>query len=346
MNRPPDAPRPAPPAASSGGDAVDRDPLAYHDAGFIESEEGRPLRILAEYLRPLGVFRRRRIHDTVVFFGSARIEEDGPLGEYYAGARELARQVTEWSDGLPSPAHRYLVCTGGGPGIMEAANRGAQEAGGRTIGLNIGLPHEQRPNPFITPGLSFEFRYFFMRKLWFAYVARAIIVFPGGYGTLDELFEFLTLSQTGKIDPPVATLLYGTRYWNEIVDFDALVRHGTAFTREAYLNQMDNLHQELATGDDVFMLHSLKKEIGSRIMWLESNDAIVSTAPSSSLSSFLCQRKRWISKWNAYRDRFTILTGIVTLAATMVQFYAFISVFFNLSFIWPFLTILVLKSIG
>ena len=169
MKLPPD---PASPA--------DRDPLAYHDAAFVESDEGRPLRILAEYLRPLGVFRRRRIHDTIVFFGSARITEDGPLGEYYAEARELARLVTEWSDGLKSPAHRYLVCTGGGPGIMEAANRGAQEAGGRTIGLNIGLPHEQRPNPYITEGLSFEFRYFFMRKLWFAYVARAIIVFPGG----------------------------------------------------------------------------------------------------------------------------------------------------------------------
>ena len=224
MNRPPDAPPPAPPA---GEDHTGRDPLAYHDADFIESDEGRPLRILAEYLRPLGVFRRRRIHDTIVFFGSARITEDGPLREHYAGARELARLVTEWSDGLESPAHRYLVCTGGGPGIMEAANRGAQDAGGRSIGLNIGLPREQRPNPFITPGLSFEFRYFFMRKLWFAYVARAIIVFPGGFGTLDELFEFLTLSQTGKIDPPVATLLYGTRYWSEIVDFEALVRHGT-----------------------------------------------------------------------------------------------------------------------
>jgi len=203
-----------------------RDPLAYHDAAFIESDEGRPLRILAEYLRPLGVFRRRRVRDTVAFFGSARIQETGPLGEYYAAARELARLITEWSDGLESPAHRYLVCTGGGPGIMEAANRGAQDAGGRTIGLNIGLPHEQRPNPFITPGLSFEFRYFFMRKLWFAYLARAIVVFPGGYGTMDELFELLTLSQTGKIDPPVTTLLYGTRYWNEIVDFDALARHG------------------------------------------------------------------------------------------------------------------------
>jgi uncharacterized protein (TIGR00730 family) len=212
------------PASPPPGDG--RDELAYRHAGFLDSDDGRPLRILAEYLRPLSVFRRRRIHDTIVFFGSARIIEGGPLGEYYDGARELARRITEWSEGLASPAHRYLVCTGGGPGIMEAANRGAHDAGGRSIGLNIGLPHEQRPNPYITPGLSFEFRYFFMRKLWFAYVARAMIVFPGGFGTLDELFEFLTLSQTGKIDPPVATLLYGTRYWNEIVDFDALARHG------------------------------------------------------------------------------------------------------------------------
>jgi uncharacterized protein (TIGR00730 family) len=215
MKPPPDGPAPA-----------GRDPLAYQDDGFLESDDGRPLRILSEYLRPLGVFRRRRIHDTVVFFGSARISEDGPLREYYAAARELARRVTEWSAELESPAHRYLVCSGGGPGIMEAANRGAREAGGRTIGLNIGLPHEQRPNPYISDGLSFEFRYFFMRKLWFAYLARAVVVFPGGFGTLDELFEFLTLSQTGKLDPRITTLLYGAGYWREIVDFDALARHG------------------------------------------------------------------------------------------------------------------------
>ncbi len=204
-----------------------REPLAYRDAEFLDSDEGRPLRILSEYLRPLSVFRRRRVHDTVVFFGSARIGEDGPLRDYYAAARELARLVTEWSTGLASPSHRYLVCTGGGPGIMEAANRGARDAGGRTIGLNIGLPHEQRPNRFITAGLSFEFRYFFMRKLWFAHLARAVVVFPGGFGTLDELFELLTLSQTGKLDPSVVILLYGTDYWREIVDFGALARHGT-----------------------------------------------------------------------------------------------------------------------
>ena len=206
------------------GDA--RDPLAYRDAGFLESDEARPLRILSEYLRPLGVFRRRRIHDTIVFFGSARITPDGPFSEYYEAARELARLLTTWSDALPSPSHRYLVCTGGGPGIMEAANRGASEAGGRSIGLNIGLPHEQRPNPYITKGLSFEFRYFFMRKLWFAYMARAIVAFPGGFGTLDEVFELLTLSQTGKLERPIPILLYGTAYWREVIDLDALVRTG------------------------------------------------------------------------------------------------------------------------
>jgi uncharacterized protein (TIGR00730 family) len=201
-------------------------PLAYRNAEFLESDDGRPIRIMAEYLQPLSVFRRQHVHDTIVFFGSARLMESGPLGGYYVAARELARLVTEWSEGLASPAHRYLVCTGGGPGIMEAANRGARDAGGRTIGLNIGLPHEQRPNPYITPELSFEFRYFFMRKLWFAYLARAIVAFPGGFGTLDELFELLTLSQTGKLDRPIRVLLYGSSYWKEVVNFDALVRHG------------------------------------------------------------------------------------------------------------------------
>ena len=216
---------------------ADRGPLAYRDAEFLDGDEGRPLRILSEYLRPLSVFRRRRVHDTIVFFGSARIAEGGPLAEYYAAARELARLVTDWSTGLASPSHRYLVCSGGGPGIMEAANRGAGDAGGRTIGLNIGLPHEQRPNPYITPGLSFEFRYFFMRKLWFAYLARAVVVFPGGFGTLDELFELLTLSQTGKLDPTVSILLYGTDYWREIVDFDALARRGMIAAEDLRLMQ-------------------------------------------------------------------------------------------------------------
>jgi hypothetical protein len=161
-----------------------------------------------------------------VFFGSARLQPDGPLGRYYAEARELARLVTLWSKQLPSHSHRYLVCTGGGGGIMEAANRGASDAKGRSIGLNISLPHEQRPNPYVTRELSFEFHYFFMRKLWFAHLARALVVFPGGFGTLDELAEMLTLQQTHKLDVRVPVILYGTSYWKEVVNFDALVRHG------------------------------------------------------------------------------------------------------------------------
>jgi hypothetical protein len=201
-------------------------PLAYKDHKFLDSDDARPLRILAEYLGPLQAFRRERVHDMIVFFGSARLAPDGPLGRYYDDARELARLVTEWSKGLPSHAHRYIVCSGGGGGIMEAANRGASDAGGRTVGLNIGLPHEQRPNPYITRELLFEFHYFFMRKLWFAHLARALVVFPGGFGTLDELAEILTLSQTRKLDRPIPVLLYGRDYWNEIINFDALVRHG------------------------------------------------------------------------------------------------------------------------
>jgi uncharacterized protein (TIGR00730 family) len=161
-----------------------------------------------------------------VFFGSARLTPEGPLGRYYEEARTLARLITQWSKSLPSHEHRYVVCSGGGPGIMEAANRGASEAGGQTIGLNIGLPHEQRPNPWITRELSFEFHYFFMRKLWFAHLARALIVFPGGFGTLDEMMEILTLAQTRKLSRRIPVILYGSDYWSEIINFPALVRHG------------------------------------------------------------------------------------------------------------------------
>ena len=199
--------------------------LAYKNEEFLESDDGRPLRILAEYLEPLASFRREKVQDTVVFFGSARLSADGPLGRYYNEARELARLVTTWSKGISKEADRFVVCTGGGGGIMEAANRGACEAGGRTIGLNIGLPREQLPNRYITPELSFEFRYFFMRKLWFAHLARALVVFPGGFGTLDELSELLTLAQTRKLDRPIKIVLYGSSYWKEIVNFEALVRY-------------------------------------------------------------------------------------------------------------------------
>jgi len=203
-----------------------RRPLAYRNEQFLETPDARPLRLLSEYLEPLSHFRDQMVRDTVVFFGSARIMEMGILGRYYREARELARLVTEWSENLTNSTRRFVVCTGGGPGIMEAANRGAQDAGGKTIGLNIGLPFEQLPNPFITPDLSFEFHYFFMRKFWFAYLAKALIVFPGGFGTLDELFEILTLVQTEKLEKKMVILLYGTSYWKEIINFEALARHG------------------------------------------------------------------------------------------------------------------------
>jgi uncharacterized protein (TIGR00730 family) len=203
-----------------------RAPLAYKNETFLDSDDARPLRILAEYLQPLYAFQREQVCGTVVFFGSARLQPDGPLGRYYDDARELGRLVTLWSKELSREVCHCVVCTGGGGGIMEAANRGAADAGGKSIGLNIGLPHEQRPNAFITPGLSFEFHYFFMRKLWFAHLARALVVFPGGFGTLDELTEILTLMQTEKIERRIPIVLYGSAYWNEIVDFEALARHG------------------------------------------------------------------------------------------------------------------------
>jgi uncharacterized protein (TIGR00730 family) len=203
-----------------------RRPVAYQNEKFLNSADARPMRILAEYLEPVSHFRREKIRDTVVFFGSARLREDGPMGRYYVEARELARLLTQWSDNLNNSTRRFVVCSGGGPGIMEAANRGAFDAGGKTIGLNIGLPFEQFPNPYITPELSFEFHYFFMRKFWFAYLAKALVVFPGGFGTLDELMEILTLTQTQKLAKKVTIVLYGSDFWKEIINFDALVKYG------------------------------------------------------------------------------------------------------------------------
>ncbi|HUX74019.1 MAG TPA: TIGR00730 family Rossman fold protein [Steroidobacteraceae bacterium] len=200
--------------------------VAYLDEAFLDSDAARPLRILAEYLEPLEALRRARVRDTIVFFGSARLTADGPFGRYYREARELARLITLWSHGLPSNAHRFVICSGGGGGIMEAANRGAADAGGRSVGLNISLPREQAPNPYLTAELTFEFHYFFMRKLWFAHLARGLVVFPGGFGTLDELTEILTLAQTKKLANKIPVLLYGRAYWQEIIDFEALARHG------------------------------------------------------------------------------------------------------------------------
>jgi hypothetical protein len=222
--------------------------LAYQNDEFLKTPDARALRILSEYLYPLSHFRKERVHDTIVFFGSARTFESSLDGRYYHEARELARRLTLWSESLDAPSRRFVICTGGGPGIMEAANRGAMDAGGKTVGLNIGLPFEQRPNPFITPSLSFEFHYFFMRKFWFAYLAKALVVFPGGFGTLDELTEILTLVQTQKLRKKMMVVLYGTTFWNEIINFDALVRHGMIAEQDLKLFQFAD------SVDDAFAL--------------------------------------------------------------------------------------------
>lgn len=246
-------------------------PLAYENPGFLNSPDARILRIMAEYQEPLSRFRRERIQDTIVFFGSARFraldvaaanfellantgskepapEQPAPLQEieqghatgarlrlagaaiemaaYYEDARILANKLATWAKSLPGPRHRFVVTSGGGPGIMEAANRGAYEAGAKTIGLNIKLPFEQQPNPYITPSLNFDFHYFFMRKYWFAYLAKALVIFPGGFGTLDEMFELLTLAQTNKLAKRITTIIYGSAYWKSVINLDVLAEKG------------------------------------------------------------------------------------------------------------------------
>ena len=223
---------------------------AYRDLDFLESAPARSLRILSEYVEPDARFKHYKIDDTIIFFGSARIlpreeaerrlEEARSKGDdltvaqrnldmsrYYEDTRELARRLTEWSKSLQQDDRRFVVCSGGGPGIMEAANRGASEAKGLNIGLNISLPMEQIDNPYISRELNFEFHYFFMRKFWFAYLAKAVVVMPGGFGTLDEFFELLTLVQTGKIRKHMPVVLFGSKYWSEVINLEALERYGT-----------------------------------------------------------------------------------------------------------------------
>jgi uncharacterized protein (TIGR00730 family) len=240
-------------------------PLAYLSREFLESEEGRPMRILSEYLEPLRRFRQERIQDTVVFFGSARVTSreraeraldalvrkeagrgDGngngdaitqarralDWSRYYEDARTLARLLTGWSMTLEAPFHRFVVSSGGGPGIMEAANRGARDAGGKTVGLNIRLPFEQGANPYISKGLHFEFHYFFMRKFWFAYLAKALVVFPGGFGTLDEMFEILTLAQTEKLSKKIGVLVYGRDYWQQVLKLEPMLEAGAISAKD------------------------------------------------------------------------------------------------------------------
>ena len=223
---------------------------AYLKESFLKSGDARPLRILAEYLEPKSRFEHHKIDDTIVFMGSARFvsREEAEAGvravergegdlerarvrlamsRYYEDARELARRLTEWSKQLADDERRFVVCTGGGPGIMEAANRGASDAKGLNVGLTISLPREEFDNRYVTRELSFHFHYFFMRKFWFSYLAKALIVFPGGFGTLDEMFEIMTLRQTRKMNKHLAIVLFGAQYWNEVIGFDALARHGT-----------------------------------------------------------------------------------------------------------------------
>src|SRR3984885_7904482 len=252
-------------------------PLAYRNEPFLNSPDGRILRILSEYQEPLARFRREQIQDTVVFFGSARFKgsdaarqnltavektdataaphQEGDLkraltgidmARYYEDARRLAFMLTEWSIQIPARRRRFVVTTGGGPGIMEAANLGAHEAGGKSIGLNIHLPFEQYPNPYITPALNFEFHYFFMRKFWFAYLAKALVIFPGGFGTIDELFEILTLAQTDKLAKKILVVIYGSEYWHRIMNFQAFVDAGTVAPEDL------NLFKFVDTPQDAF----------------------------------------------------------------------------------------------
>ena len=272
-------------------DFLERAPLAYENPDFLDSPDGRLVRIVSEYQEPMARFRRERIQDTVVFFGSARFRaldvatselellentgsaapapkseqparyDDIKSGEaselqrrraeaavhmagYYEDARQLAHMVATWAKSLPGRRHRYVVTSGGGPGIMEAANRGAHEAGAKTIGLNIKLPFEQHPNPYITPALNFEFRYFFMRKYWFAYLAKALVVFPGGFGTFDEMFELLTLAQTHKMAKNIPVIIYGSEYWKALIDFDLLVERGAISPKDLDLFQFADTPQE------------------------------------------------------------------------------------------------------
>jgi uncharacterized protein (TIGR00730 family) len=236
-------------SSKDGLDELKIAPLAYENPLFLNSPDGRVLRIMSEYVEPLARFRREQIQDTVVFFGSARfpslehanraVEQANSAAEdlqrlhagvssarYYEDARRMAFLLSEWAATIPARRRRFVVTTGGGPGIMEAANRGAREAGSKTIGLNIRLPFEQNPNPYITPALNFEFHYFFMRKFWFAYLAKALVIFPGGFGTLDELFEILTLAQTQKLAKKILVVIYGREYWDKLINFQTMIEGG------------------------------------------------------------------------------------------------------------------------
>jgi uncharacterized protein (TIGR00730 family) len=268
-------------------------PKAPHEnQQFMESTPARPIRILAEYIHPLAQLKKEGIGDTIVMFGSARIdsrevaaarytrlkmEKTGKfskeklkkhhvalrsaksaleMSRYYEEARQLSHRLTTWALSLGARPRRFVVCSGGGPGIMEAANRGAYEAGGKSIGLSIELPHEQFANPYISHELSFNFHYFFMRKLWFAQIAKALIVFPGGFGTMDELWEMMTLWQTGKMPKHTLILIYGRKYWNDVLNLKAMVRWGTInqgeFDQLQYADNVDEAFELIRSGLETY----------------------------------------------------------------------------------------------
>jgi uncharacterized protein (TIGR00730 family) len=266
----------------------------YRDPIFMESLPARPVRITTEYIDPLERLRRENVGDTIVMFGSARIlsrdraqahihklrkdkqrhatleyraalrdaKAAVEMSRYYEEARELARRITSWAMSLGENPRRFVICSGGGPGIMEAANRGASEAGGKSIGLSIELPHEQRPNDYISPELSFMFHYFFMRKLWFAQLAKALIVFPGGFGTMDELWEMLTLSQTGKLGRRNLILIYGRQYWDRVLDWKHMLRCGTINKHEyGLLEFADTVDQAFDRVRDGLERHHLEPDV-------------------------------------------------------------------------------------
>ncbi len=274
-------------------------PKAYINLDFLKSSDGRIIRMLSEFLEPLSRFKKQRIADTIVFFGSARTKsfDDASreltaaeealikntdtvlepelrrnlhdaknavyMGKYYDDAIELSKKLTLWSKSLNS-THRFVVCSGGGPGMMEAANKGALEAGGKSIGLNISIAMEQYPNQYITPELNFEFHYFFMRKFWFVYLAKALVIFPGGFGTLDELFEVLTLLQTQKVKKHLPIIIYGTKYWKDILNFDRMLEYGVISEADMQLvtfcDTVDEAFEYLKDELSRYYLKTAKKE--------------------------------------------------------------------------------------
>ena len=212
---------------------------AYKNLDFLNSKDARTVRILSEYLYPKAQLEEEKVTNTIVIFGSARApspeelsskeerSKNLKLAEYYEATRILSKRLTEWSKNLNQEDQKYVICSGGGPGIMVAANRGAREAEGKTTALRISLPFESRPNPYVSPELDFEFHYFFTRKFWFSYLSKALVIMPGGFGTLDEFFEILTLLQTGKIKKSLPIVLFGKEYWNQLINFETLVEYGT-----------------------------------------------------------------------------------------------------------------------